>query len=190
MQLLCCRVGANKFETLNDAYAAVAQAAASIDVMVVKAGAKKTQKLTPFKVMSPPFEEVVLVDGFYPQMSMRIRCDRLHDPTYESVCKYGKQSGLVPVDERRGVFKGVPSCLALQLASCRHSTCGFLGAKCSWEIAVWTDGLKAYVHVPDACHARASVDMTSFGSFFFGFSAEGFAILACTSAINASFSAS
>ena len=50
-------IGADEFETLNDAYAAVAQAAASIGVMVVKAGAKKTQKLTPLKVMSPPFEE-------------------------------------------------------------------------------------------------------------------------------------
>ena len=61
---------------MNDAYAAVAQAGASVGVMVVKAGPKKTQKLKPFKVMSPPFEEDVLVDGFYPQMSMRLRCDR------------------------------------------------------------------------------------------------------------------
>ena len=82
---MCCRIGANEFETLNDAYAAVAQAGASVGVMVVKADAKKTQKLTPFKVMSPPFEEVVLVDGFYPQMSMRLRCDRKHAATYESV---------------------------------------------------------------------------------------------------------
>ena len=36
---------------MNDAYAAVAQAGASVGVMVVKAGAKKTQKLTPFKVV-------------------------------------------------------------------------------------------------------------------------------------------
>ena len=118
MQLLCCRVGANEFETLNDAYAAVAQAGASVGVMVVKAGAKKTQKLTPFKVMSPPFAEDVLVDGFYPQMSMRLRCDRMHDPTYESVRNSGKETGLV--DERNGVRKGVPTCMALQLACCRH----------------------------------------------------------------------
>ena len=112
MQLLRCRVGAY------DAYAAVVQAGASVGVMAVKAGAKKTQKLTPFKVMSPPFGEDVLVDGFYPQMSMRIRCDRMHNATYESVRKSGKQTGLV--DERRGVFKGVPTCMALQLACCRH----------------------------------------------------------------------
>ena len=35
-------VGANEFETLNDAYTAVAQTGASVNVMVVKAGAKKT----------------------------------------------------------------------------------------------------------------------------------------------------
>ena len=118
MQLLCCRVGANEFELLDDAYAAVAQAASSVGVMVVKSGPKRTQKLKPFKVMSPPFEEGVLVDGFYPQMSMRIRCDRMHGSTYESVRNSGKQTGLV--GERRGVKKGVPACLALQLASCRH----------------------------------------------------------------------
>ena len=118
MQLLCCRVGANEFETLNDAYAAVAQAGASVGVMVIKAGAKKTQKLTPFKVMSPPFEEDVLVDGFYPQMSMRLRCDRMHDATYESVRNSGKKAGLT--DERNGVRKGVPTCMALQLTCCRH----------------------------------------------------------------------
>ena len=118
MQLLCCRVGANEFETLNDAYAAVAQAGASVGVMVVKAGAKKTQKLTPFKVMSPPFEEDVLVDGFYPQMSMRLRCDRLHDPTYDSVRNTGRRSGLV--GERNNGRKGAPTCMALQLACCRH----------------------------------------------------------------------
>ena len=109
LQLLCCRVGANEFETLNDAYAAVAQAGASVGAMVVKAGAKKTQNLTPSKVMSPPFEGGVQVDGFYPQMSVRLRCDRKHDSTYESVRNSGKQTGLV--DERRGVHKGVPACL-------------------------------------------------------------------------------
>ena len=118
MQLLCCRVGANEFETLNDAYAAVAQAGASVGVMVVKAGAKKTQKLTPFKVMSPPFAEGVLVDGFYPQMSMRLRCDRKHDSTYESVRNSGKETGLVR--ERNKVKKGAPTCMPLQLACCRH----------------------------------------------------------------------
>ena len=118
MQLLCCRVGANEFETLNDAYAAVAQAGASVGVMVVKAGAKKKQKLTPFKVMSPPFVENVLVDGFYPQMSMRLRCDRLHDPTYESVRNSGKETGLVA--GRNPVRKGAPMCMPLQLACCRH----------------------------------------------------------------------
>ena len=118
MQLLCCRVGANEFETLNDAYAAVAQAGASVGVMVVKAGAKKTQRLTPFKVMSPPFAEDVKVDGFYPQMSMRLRCDRKHDSTYESVRNSGKETGLV--GERNGVRGGVPTCMALQLACCRH----------------------------------------------------------------------
>ena len=99
-------------------YAAVAQAAASVGVMVVKAGAKKTQKLTPFKVLSPSFEEGVQVDGFKPQMVMRIRCDRMHGSIHESVRNSGKQTGLV--GERRGVKKGVPTCLALQLASCRH----------------------------------------------------------------------
>ena len=118
MQLLCCRVGANEFETLNDAYAAVAQAGASVGVMVAKAGAKKTQKLTPFKAMSPPFAEDVLVDGFYPQMSMRIRCDRMHDCTYESVRNSGRKTGLV--DERNGVRKGGPTRMAPQLACCRH----------------------------------------------------------------------
>jgi hypothetical protein len=118
VQLLCCRVGANEFETLNDAYAAVAQAGASVGVMVVKAGAKKTQKLTPFKVMSPPFAEGVLVDGFYPQMSMRLRCDRLHDPTYESVRNSGKETGLVA--GRNPVRKGAATCMPLQLACCRH----------------------------------------------------------------------
>ena len=103
---------------MDDAYAAVAQAAASVGVIVVKAGPKKTQKLKPFKVMSPPFEEDVLVDGFYPQMSMRIRCDRKHDSTYESVYNAGKQSGLVR--DRNGVKKGAPTCMALQLAGCRH----------------------------------------------------------------------
>ena len=103
---------------MDDAYAAVAQAASSVGVMVVKAGPKKTQKLKPFKVMSPPFEEDVLVDGFYPQMSMRIRCDRKHDSTYESVYNAGKQSGLVR--DRNGVKKGAPTCMALQLAGCRH----------------------------------------------------------------------
>ena len=117
VQLLCCRVGANEFETLNDAYAAVAQAGASVGVMVVKAGPKKPQKLKPFKVMSPPFEDV-LVDGFYPQMSMRLRCDRSHDSTYESVCNSGKKTGLT--DERNGVRKGVPTCMALQLTCCSH----------------------------------------------------------------------
>ena len=118
MQILCCRVGANEFETLNDAYAAVAQAGASVGVMVVKAGPKKSQKLKPFKVMSPPFEEDVLVDGFYPQMSMRLRCDRSHNLTYESVRNAGKKAGLT--DERNGVSKGVPTCMALQLTCCRH----------------------------------------------------------------------
>ena len=103
---------------MDDAYAAVAQAASSVGVMVVKAGPKKTQKLKPFKVMSPPFEEDVLVDGFYPQMSMRIRCDRMHGCTYESVRNAGKQSGLVR--DRNGVKKGAPACMALQLAGCRH----------------------------------------------------------------------
>ena len=118
MQRLCCRVGANEFETLNDAYAAVAQAGSSVGVMVVKAGAKKKQKLTPFKVMSPPFVKNVLVDGLYPQMSMRLRCDRSHDSTYESVRNSGKKAGLT--DERNGVRKGVPTCMALQLTCCRH----------------------------------------------------------------------
>ena len=86
--------------------------------MVVKAGAKEAQKLAPSKAMSPPFKGDVLVDGFYPQMSMRLRCDRLHDPTYESVRNAGKQTGLV--DERGGVRKGVPTCMALQLACYRH----------------------------------------------------------------------
>ena len=61
---MCRRVGANEFETLNGAYATVARAGASIGVMVIRAGAKKTPKLTPCKVMSPPFEEDVLVDDF------------------------------------------------------------------------------------------------------------------------------
>ena len=103
---------------MDDAYAAVVQAASSVGVMVVKAGPKKTQKLKPFKVMSPPFEEDVLVDGFYPQMSMRIRCDRSHDSIYDSVYNAGRQSGLVR--DRNGVKKGAPACMALQLAGCRH----------------------------------------------------------------------
>ena len=103
---------------MDDAYAAVAQAASSVGVMVVKAGPKKAQKLKPLKVMSPPFEADVLVDGFYPQMSMRLRCDRSHDSTYESVRNSGKQSGLVR--DRNGVKKGAPTCMALQLAGCRH----------------------------------------------------------------------
>ena len=103
---------------MDDAYAAVVQAALSVGVMVIKAGPKKTQKLKPFKVMSPPFEEDVLVDGFYPQMSMRIRCDRKHDSRYESVYNAGKKSGLVL--DRNGVKKGAPTCMALQLAGCRH----------------------------------------------------------------------
>ena len=37
---------------------------------------------------------------------------------------------------------------------CRHWPCGFLGARCGWEIAVWTDDLKAYVHVPNAARTR------------------------------------
>ena len=114
MQLLCCRVGANEFETLNDAYAAVAQAVASVGVMIVKGGPKKPQKLTPFKVMFPPFAEGVLVGGFYPQISMRLRCDRLHDPTYESVRNSGKKTGLVA--GRNPVRKGAPMCMPLQLA--------------------------------------------------------------------------
>ena len=118
MQLLCCRAGANEFETLNDAYAAVAQAGASVSVMVVTAAPKKPQKLKPFKVMSPPFEEDVLVDGFYPQMSMRLRCDRSHDSTYESVRNSGKKAGLT--DERNGVWKGVSTCMALQLTCRKH----------------------------------------------------------------------
>ena len=65
--------------------------------------------------------EDVLVYGFYLQMSMRLRCDRKHDPTYESVCKSGKRSGLV--DERNFVRKGaLAACMALQLASCRLQT--------------------------------------------------------------------
>ena len=94
---------------MDDAYAAVAQASSSVGVMVVKAGPKKTQKLTPFKVMSPPFEEGVLVDGFYPQMSMRLRCDRKHNATYESVRNSGKKTGLS--SERNHVLKGVFSLL-------------------------------------------------------------------------------
>jgi hypothetical protein len=86
--------------------------------MVVKAGPKKPQKLKPFKVMSPPLEEDVLVDGFYPQMSMRLRCDRSHGSTYESVRNSGKKAGLT--DERNGVRKGVRTCMALQLTYCRH----------------------------------------------------------------------
>ena len=50
---------------MNDAYAAVARAGASAGVMVVKAGPKKTRKLTPFKVLCPLFEGDVLVDGLY-----------------------------------------------------------------------------------------------------------------------------
>ena len=103
---------------MDDAYAAVAQAASSVGVMVIKAGPKKAQKLKPFKVMSPPFEEDVLVDGFYPQMSMRIRFDRMHHGTYESVRNAGKQSGLAR--GRNGLKKGAPAFMALQLAGCRH----------------------------------------------------------------------
>ena len=103
---------------MDDAYAAVVQAASSVGVMVIKAGPKKTQKLKPFKFMSPPFEADVEVDGFYPQMSMRLRCDRMHDSTYERIRKSGKQSGLVR--DRNGVKKGAPTCMALQLAGCRH----------------------------------------------------------------------
>ena len=103
---------------MDDAYAAVVQAASSVGVMVVKSGPKKTQKLKPFKVMSPPFEEDVLVDGFYPQMSMRIRCDRSHNSIYDSVYNAGRQSGLVR--DRNGVKKGAPTCMALQLTCCRH----------------------------------------------------------------------
>ena len=88
--------------------------------MVIKAGPKKTQKLKPFKVMSPPFEEDVKVDGFYPQMSMRIRCDRKHDSTYESVYNTGKQSGLAR--GRNGVRKGAP---ALRLRAWL----------CNWQVA-------------------------------------------------------
>ena len=77
--------------------------------MVVKAGPKKTQKLKPFKVMSPPFEADVLVDGFYPQMSMRLRCDRSHDSTYESVRNSGKKTGLS--SEKNNVWEGVFSLL-------------------------------------------------------------------------------
>jgi hypothetical protein len=45
--------------------------------MVIKAGPKKTQKLKPFKVMSPPFEADVKVDGWFktrspPASSVRI----------------------------------------------------------------------------------------------------------------------
>ena len=81
--LVLPRIGANEFGTLDGAYAAVAQAAAPVGAMVVKAGAKKTQKLTPLKVVSPPFGGGVLVGGFYPQMSMRLRCGQGHGPTYE-----------------------------------------------------------------------------------------------------------
>ena len=56
---MCSRVGANEFETLNDAYAAVDQAGSSVGVMMVSAGAKKTQKLKPLKVMSPPLKGCV-----------------------------------------------------------------------------------------------------------------------------------
>ena len=105
---------------MDDAYAAVAQAASSVGVMVVKAGPKKAQKLKPLKVMSPPFEADVLVDGFYPQMSMRLRCDRSHDSTYESVYNTGKQSGLAR--GRNGVRKGAP---ALRLRAWL----------CNWQVA-------------------------------------------------------
>ena len=117
---MCCRVGANESEASNVAYAAVVQAGSSVGVMMVKADPKKTQKLKPFKVMSPPFEEHVLVDAFYPQMStcMRLRCGRSHDSTYEFVHNPGKKTGLV--DERNGVRKGGPTCMVLQLACCRH----------------------------------------------------------------------
>jgi hypothetical protein len=86
--------------------------------MVVKAGPKKPQKLKPFKVMSTPFEADFLVDGFYPQMSMRLQCDRSHDSTYESVRNSGKKAGLT--DERKGIRKSVPMCMALQLTCCGH----------------------------------------------------------------------
>ena len=108
----------NEYETLNDACAAVAQAGASVGVMMVKAGPKKTQKMTPFKAMSQPFGEDVLVDGVYPQMPIRLRCDRLHDPIYESVRNTGRQSGLV--SERDDVRGGVSTCMVLQLACCKH----------------------------------------------------------------------
>ena len=33
----------------------------------------------------------------------------------------------------------------------------WMASTCKWEIAVWTGGLKAYVHVPDAARARGSI---------------------------------
>ena len=72
----------------------------------------------PFVAMSPSLKEDVRVDGLYPQMSMRLQCDRKHDATYESVRNSGKKTGLV--DERNGVKKGGPTCMVLPLACCRH----------------------------------------------------------------------
>ena len=103
---------------MGGAYAAVAQAGASIGVMVAKAGAERTQKLTPSKAMPPPLGAGTPVGGFYPQMSMRLRCGRLHGGTYESARNFGKETGLT--DGRDGARKGGPACMALQLACCKH----------------------------------------------------------------------
>ena len=60
--------------------------AASIGCLLVKNGYFKnaTQK-EPCKLLDPPFDPNVQQGGLWPQLTMKMRCDRMHDVTKEQV---------------------------------------------------------------------------------------------------------
>jgi len=80
-----CLIGVAEFIGLETAYAAIQRCAASMGGLMKKNGARSSQK-KPCEIVNPPFDPTQrLGNGKYPQLTLRMACDRRHNSDYEHV---------------------------------------------------------------------------------------------------------
>jgi hypothetical protein len=80
-----CLIGVAEFIGLETAYAAIQRCAASMGGLMKKNGARSSQK-KPCEIANPPFDPTQrLGNSKYPQLTLRMACDRRHNSDYEHV---------------------------------------------------------------------------------------------------------
>jgi hypothetical protein len=112
-------LGANEFSSLHAAYAAVQACAVAVGCVLIKAGYLSTQ-LKPCKIVDTPFDPTDMVDGYYPQLTWKLKCDRRHIAAYEHERNLNGHCNIAPAHRRpRSDNKGAPTLATRHVANRR-----------------------------------------------------------------------